>query len=230
MYTFAPQFLFNSRKTENGYNPTSFGDSRSLMRRPSAIALCIVSLLALTACSPRDFLSRRLATDLIAASDAFRTPQRFVLQTGIQSSQAYPSPEFLTLQHHGWIAANSTNCTPAVAPPPCWEILLTPSGVETVHALLPNGEAGRSPLSIPVAKREFVGVTGVSRQGSTADVEFTWRWIPLNEMGAALYSSDLHYRSTVGFKLYDDGWRVTETVPHPGQTLGDALKNAEPIP
>ena len=190
----------------------------------------LVFLLLLTSCSPRDFLTRRLATDLIAASDVFRAPQRFVLQTGIHSSQAYPSSEFLALQHHGWIAANSASCPPAVAPPPCWDVLLTPSGVETVHALLPGGEAEKSPLSIPVAKREFVAVTGISKQDSAADVEFTWRWVPLNEIGAALYSSDLHYRSTVGFRRFDDGWRVTESVPHPGQTLEDALKNAEPVP
>jgi len=194
------------------------------------LTLGLISLLLLVSCSPRDFLTRRLAADLIATSDVFRAPQRFVLQTGIQSSAAYPSPEFLALQHHGWITANSSNCPPSVAPPPCRDILLTPSGVETVHALLPTGEAEKSPLTIPVARREFVAVTGISKQGNTAEVEFTWHWGPLNEIGAALYSSDLHYRSTVGFRRYDDGWRVTESLPHPGQTLDDALKNAEPIP
>jgi hypothetical protein len=192
--------------------------------------LALFALFFLTACSPRDFLSRRLATDLIVSSEAFRTPQQFILQTGIRASGSYPSPEFLALQHHGWITANSANCPPAVTPPPCWDVLLTPSGVETIHALLPAGETDRSPLSIPVAKREFVEVIGISKQDSAADVEFTWHWVPLNEIGAALYSSDLHYRSTVGFRRYDDGWRVTESVPHPGQTLEDALKNAEPVP
>jgi hypothetical protein len=192
--------------------------------------LSLIALLLLTACSPRDFLSHRLATDLISASESFRTPQRFTLQTGIQSSRSYPSPEYLALQHHGWIAANPANCPSTVTPPPCSDVLLTPSGVETVHALLPAGEAERSPLAIPVARREFVAITGISRQGSLADVEFTWRWVPLNEIGAALYSSDLHYRSTVGFRKYDDGWRVIESVPRSSQTLDDALKNADPIP
>jgi hypothetical protein len=194
------------------------------------IASLVFGLLLLTSCSPRDFLSRRLATDLICLSDTFKAPQRFVLQTGVQSAEVYPSPEYLALQHHGWIAANSANCPAGVVPPPCSEILLTPFGVETVHTLLPAGDANRSPLSIPVAKREFVAVTGISRQGSAADVEFTWRWVPLNELGAALYSSDVRYQSTVAFKQYDDGWRVTQKVPYSGQTLDEALKNAEPVP
>ena len=49
-------------------------------------------------------------------------------------------------------------------------------------------------------------------------------------MGAALYSSDLRYHSTAGFRNYDDGWRVVQSAPHSGQTLDDALKNAKPAP
>jgi hypothetical protein len=71
-------------------------------------------------------------------------------------------------------------------------------------------------------------VTGIAKQGNAADVEFTWRWIPLNEIGAALYSSELHSRSTVAFRDYDDGWRLVQTASHSGQALDDALKNAEP--
>jgi hypothetical protein len=40
----------------------------------------------------------------------------------------------------------------------------------------------------------------------------------------------VRYKSTVGFRDYDDGWRLVQTAPHPGQTLDDALKNAEPAP
>ena len=82
--------------------------------------------------------------------------------------------------------------------------------------------------SFAVARRELVAITGISKQGNLADVDFTWRWIPLNEVGAALYSGDLHYKSTVGFREYDDGWRIVLSTPHVSQTLDDALKNAEP--
>jgi len=197
------------------------------MRKKSILAL--IGALCLAACSPRDFLTRRLATDLISSSDSFKAPQQFVLQTGVVSNKDYASPEYLVLQHHGWISATTAPC-PAGLAPPCWDILLTPMGVETVRALIPPEEADKPSLSIPVARRALVAVTGISKQSSVADVDFTWKWVPLNEVGAALYSGTLHYNSTVGFREYDDGWRMitSQSNPRPGQSLDDALKNGEP--
>jgi hypothetical protein len=200
-----------------------------MARKQNQFAIVLTTLF-LISCSPRDFLTRRLAADLISASNNFKTPQRFVLKTGILSSKDYPSPEYLVLQHHGWISANSSPCPRDLTPPPCWDLLLTPSGVDAVRAALPPEQTGTSLLSIPVAKRELVAVTGVSIQGNLADVEFSWKWLPLNEIGEALYSGDVHYKSVVGFRNYDDGWRMIESVPRSGQSMDDALKNAEPIP
>jgi hypothetical protein len=45
-----------------------------------------------------------------------------------------------------------------------------------------------------------------------------------------LYSGDLHYVSSVGFREYDDGWRMLQSAPRTAQTIEDALKNAEPAP
>jgi hypothetical protein len=191
------------------------------------LILSIIGLLCLASCSPRDFLTRRLAADLISASDAFKTPQQFTLQTGIVANKDYASPEYLVLQHHGWITANKAACSPGLTPP-CWDVLLTPSGVDTVRGLVPTEEADKALLFIPVARRELLGVTEISKQGSVADVDFTWKWVPLNEVGAALYSNDTRYDSTVGFRDYDDGWRVVPTALRSGQSLDDALKNAEP--
>lgn len=198
------------------------------MRKTPMLVVCIPMSLMLCSCSPRNFLTRRLATDLIAASDAFKTPQQFSLQTGILPNKDYISPEYLVLQQHGWISATAAHCAPGMVPPPCWDVLLTASGVDTVRALVPAEEADKASFFIPVARRELIGVTGISKQGSQADVDFTWRWVPLNEVGAALYSSDLHYNSTVGFREYDDGWRLMQSAPHSAQTLDDAFKNAEP--
>jgi hypothetical protein len=191
---------------------------------------CLFIALQLTACSPRDVLSRRLAGDLIAASETFKASQPFVLQTGLVSNKDYISPEYIVLQHHGWISASNTRCPADVTPPPCWDILLTPAGVDTVRPLVSGQEASRPSFAIPAAKRELVEVVGISKQGNMADVEFTWKWIPLNEIGAALYSSDLRYKSTVRFRDFDDGWRLIRSPIHPAQTLEDALKNAEPAP
>ena len=197
------------------------------MRKILIFALPLLSL-ALASCSPRDFLTRRLATDLIAATPQFQTPQQFTLQTGTVANKDYVSPEYIVFQQHGWISATKAPCSPGL-PPPCWDVLLTPSGVDTVRALVPPQEADKALLFIPVAKRELLGVTGISKQGSAADVDFLWKWAPINEVGAALYSTDVHYLSSVGFRDYDDGWRVViaPSAARPGQPLDDALKNAE---
>ena len=205
-----------------GRSPACFGFSW-LMRKK--FILSVIGTLFLSSCSPRDFLTRRLATDLIAASDAFKAPQQFALQTGIVSNKDYVSPEYIVLQQHGWIAANSAKC-PAGTPPPCWDVLLTPSGVDTIRALVPAEEAEKPLFFIPVAKRELVAVTGISKQGNLADVDFTWKWVPLNEVGAALYSADLHYSSTVAFRDYDDGWRIVAT-PAASRIRADARRRPQ---
>jgi hypothetical protein len=192
------------------------------------LILSLIAVLFFPTCSPREFLTRRLAADLISVSEAIKAPQQFALQTGIVSNKDYISPEYLVLQQHHWISATPARCSPGMTPSPCWDVLLTPAGVETVRSLVPAEEAGKPLLQIPVARRELVGVTGISKQGNQAEVDFTWRWAPLNEVGAALYSGDLHYTSTVEFREYDDGWRMLQSAPRAGQTLDDALKNAEP--
>lgn len=190
----------------------------------------IIGLLLCTSCSPRDFLTRRLAADLISGSNTFRAPQAFVLHTGIVASKDYPSPEFLVLQRHGWVSAGTAPCPAGLAPPPCWDILLTPSGVDTVRSILPPEETTKPSFTIPAARRQLIAITGISKQDGSADVEFAWRWTPMNEIGAALYSSELRYRSTAAFRDYDDGWRVVETGLPPNQSLDESLKSAEPIP
>jgi hypothetical protein len=188
------------------------------------------ALLFLTACSPRDFLTRRLAGDLISNADFFKAPQEYVLQTGVISNKDYLASEYQALQHRGWINATAVSCPSSLGPPPCWDILLTPSGGETVRTVISQEEAQKPAITIPVAHRSLVHVTGISKQGIVADVEFTWRWVPQNEIGAALYSPDAHYRSTVGFRQYDDGWRVMQSAPRARQTLDDSLRSAEPVP
>jgi hypothetical protein len=195
------------------------------MRKPSIVALilCGISM----SCSPRDYLTRRLAADLISASSTFRAPQRFELHTGVVSNADYISPDYLALQHHGWISAINGTCVPPLAPP-CWQISLTPSGVDTIQTLIAPGDNDRQSFNIPAARREVTAITAIAKQGNAADVEFTWHWIPMNELGAALYSGENRYTSTVKFRRYDDGWRVIERSSFSGQPLDDALKHAEP--
>jgi hypothetical protein len=198
------------------------------MRKIPVLVCCLGSLLVLSSCSPRNYLTRRLAADLIRGADPFRAHQRFQLRTGVISNKDYPSPDYLVLQHHGWISATKAACPAALAPPPCWDVMLTPSGVDTFQSLIAPGNAEKQSFNIPAARRELVAITGIARQRNVADVEFTWRWIALNEVGAALYPGGNHYRSTTILRKYDDGWRIVPTVAHPGQPLDEALKNAEP--
>jgi hypothetical protein len=191
----------------------------------------VALLLCAAACSPRDFLTRRLAADLIAASETFKSTEQFGLRTGIISNKDYISPEYLVLQRHGWITGAAHACPQDVAPPPCWQVALTPIGVDTFHDLISNGDTNGNYFSVPVARRQLIGVSGISRSGNSADVEFLWKWVPLNEVGGALYAGGVQYRSTVGFRQYDDGWRVVEgSAPKNDQSLEDALKDSEPAP
>ncbi|HTS05207.1 MAG TPA: hypothetical protein VMP68_06455 [Candidatus Eisenbacteria bacterium] len=193
-------------------------------------SILLIALMLLVSCSPRDYLSRRLATDLIASSAEFNQQQQVILKTGVVSNKDYVAPEFVVLQHHGWVTANSAKCPPGLEAAPCWDISLTPAGVDTIHLLVHAEEATKPAIPIPAARRELISVTGISKQGISADVEFTWRWIPVNEIGAAFYFEDQHYRSLVGFRQFDDGWRIVQSVPRSGQSIEEALKNAEPTP
>ena len=180
------------------------------------------------ACSPRDFLSRRLATDLISSSEAFKAPQVFWLKTGIVSNKDFNSPDSLVLQRRGWTIGTQQKCPAGVDPPPCWDVILSPHGVDTFRSLISESTRGGTLMPIRVAQREIVDITGISKAGNFADVEFLWHWVPLNEVGGALYDSGVRYRSTVGFRSYDDGWRVQIEPLHNNQPLDDALRTAQP--
>lgn len=180
------------------------------------------------ACSPRDFLTRRLAADLISTSEAFKQSQVFLLRTGTVSNKDFSSPESMVLQRRGWIIGTQQKCPATIEPPPCWDILLSPLGVETIRPLISNALPDNGPIAIPVARRELLGISGISKAGNFADVEFSWRWVSLNQIGASLYDSGVHYRSTVGFRGYDDGWRVVEQSVPNNQPLDEALRNAQP--
>lgn len=173
-------------------------------------------------------MTRRLAADLIASSGAFGAPQQFQLRTGVVNNQDYLSSSYPALQHRGWISASSVNCPPVLAPPPCWELTLTPAGVDTIQNLIAPGDAEKRSFSFPVARRELIAITGIAKNGGVADVEFTWKWVPLNEVGATLYSSEAHYRSVVAFRDYDDGWRVVEKASQLGVPMDQAIETAQP--
>jgi len=198
------------------------------MKKP-LLPILLACLCLAQACSPRDFLTRRLAADLIASSDAFKATQRFWLRTGAISNKEYLSPEYMVLARRGWINASNAPCPAEIAPPPCWDVALTPLGVDTFRGLMPNNSAPSSYFSVPAARRQLLGVSGISKRDDLAEVDFQWKWAPLNEVGAALYGDGVPYNTTVGFRHYDDGWRVIESKePVQFQGIDDALKGSQP--
>lgn len=201
------------------------------MRRQRQAALIFSVLCLAVACSPRDFLTRRLATDLIAGSETFKTTQLFWLRTGVISNKDYASPEYLVLRRRGWITASNAACTADLGQAPCWNVVITPLGVDALRDWVTATAASSQYISVPVAQRELLELSGIRKNENFADVDFRWRWAPVNEVGAALYAKGTEYISTVGFAHYDDGWRVIEGGSlRSSQGLNDALKNAEPAP
>ena len=197
------------------------------MRTAKTLLLSVLFCL-IPGCSPRDFLTRRLAADLISASDAFKAPQVFWLRTGIVSNKDFSSPDSMVLQRHGWIIGTEQKCPAGIDPPPCWDVVLTPLGVDTIRPLISTAFSGNGPIGIQVARRELLSISGIAKAGNFADVEFTWRWASINPVGEALYDGGVRYRSTVGFRGYDNGWRVVvQNVPN-NQPLEEALRNAQP--
>src|SRR3954465_13203115 len=112
-------------------------------------SLLLATLLCLgTACSPRDFLTHRLATDLISASEVFRAPQVFWLKTGVVSNKDFNSPDSLVLQRRGWIIGTEEKCPAGVDPAPCWDVVLSPHGVDTFRSLITESTHGGTLMPI----------------------------------------------------------------------------------
>lgn len=198
-----------------------------LIRTAKTLLLAVLLCLGI-GCSPRDFLTRRLAADLISASESFKAPQMFWLRPGIVSNKDFSSPDFMVLQRRGWILGTEAKCPAGMEPPPCWDVVLTPLGVDAIRPLITSALPDNGPIGIQVARRELVSITGISKAGNFAEVEFSWRWVSLNPVGAALYDGGVRYHSTVAFRGYDDGWRVVEQAIPSNQTLEEALRNAQP--
>ena len=125
-----------------------------------------MSICVVLGCSPRDFLTRRLAADLISASESFKAPQTFWLATGVVSNKDFNSPESMVLQRRGWILGTQQNCPAGIEPAPCWDVVLSPLGVDTIRPLIANGSSSNGPIAIQVARRELVGITGISKAGN----------------------------------------------------------------
>lgn len=201
-------------------------------RKLPRVLLCLAAIcfvISNVGCSPRDFLTRRLAGDLIAASEEFKAPQLFSLRSGVYSNKEFNSPDIMVMKRRGWIVGTAQKqCPVGIQPPPCWDVVLSPLGVDAIRPLISTAMPSAGTVSLQTAYRQMDSISGISKAGNFADVEFLWHWASLNQVGAALYDSGVHYRSTVGFRKFDDGWKLVDKRLPANQSLENALKNAQP--
>jgi hypothetical protein len=168
--------------------------------------------------------------DLISAADAFKAPQLFWLRSGIVSNKDFSSPEMMVLKRRGWIIGDQQKeCPLGVEPPPCWDVILTPLGIDTIRPLISTALPDAGSIAIQAAHRELVSIESIGKADSVAEAAFIWHWVPFNQVGAAVYDSGVHYRSTVEFRKYEGGWRIAEQPGHVNQPLDAALQNAQPV-
>ena len=55
-----------------------------------------------------------------------------------------------------------------IAPAPCWDMVITPLGVDALRDWVSATAASSQYISVPVAQRELLAVTGIRKSGSFA--------------------------------------------------------------
>lgn len=131
------------------------------------VVIALIALLALNACQSIGItddpkvLSRPKAAAIIKQSPAM---QKLVM---IKFEVQPYNPQILVAQHFGYMETG--------------KLALTEKG----RQLWRDWGFQVDEHIVPVARAQFVQITGISASGSTAEVHFTWQWEP-NDAGKAL--------------------------------------------
>lgn len=181
-------------------------------------------LLSLAGCTSKD-LSRSTAESQITEANDFKSPYQIEYTQGsikfnegllmvISEDETKEeatqrkiknymelTPQVAVLYHHGLVEPKVTS-RDARAPgkvyqnnPVFWRFIERYVGTEKADKYWQQTGFQSTRETFPVAQREFIEVTGITKQGETqAMVEFTWRWKP-NEIGKALDSSTSEFKS-----------------------------------
>jgi hypothetical protein len=190
------------------------------------LALLVLAATTAYACSERTLTPDRAAS-LIRDLDQFKREAHVTIQTGVpfQSlfrclSQAEVERTPLTrfLVERGWVRFEVREATLGLgAKAPCPAMALTAAG-HTASAQWARGRSSsteETTWAVPVARRELLGVAGLSiGPDGSAQVEFDWKWTP-NETGAALRESidkasalfEQVRKSRASCRRTDEGWR-----------------------
>jgi len=194
----------------------------------SAAIIALCAPLLTCGCSKK--LTRTKAAKAIQASVAFQQPKviRFpvgMIISGSDLSRAYPvlSREYPLLNN-----ANVASLQPAG--PGQYQFAWGALGQSRTKAVGPNE------YELAYGVRELIQVNGVAESGEgRADVDFTWQWKPIliehprssweegfnqaitswlkdaHEVGTGKLIGGVR-KTTVPFRLYDDGWRIPDGV------------------
>lgn len=163
-------------------------------------ALVMLAAVAICACSEGTLNSERVAT-MIADNDGFKREADFTIQTDVPmqtafeclaESQVARMPLHQFAEERGWIRYEARTANLGFGKTAsCPAVALTPDG-QKASATWTRGRIA-SPQegvawSVPIGRRELVGVTSVSpTQDHSTQVEFDWKWSP-NDTGRALRS------------------------------------------
>lgn len=190
------------------------------------LALLVLTAIMGYSCSERTLTPDRAAS-LIRDLDQFTREAHVTIQTGIpfqslfrclSQAEVERTPLSRFLVERGWVRFEVREATLGLgAKAPCPAMALTAAG----DAASAQWTRGRSPSpegttwAVPVARRELMGVTGLSTgPDGSAQVEFDWKWAP-NETGAALGKAidkanalfQQVRKSRASCRRSDDGWQ-----------------------
>ena len=150
-----------------------------------------------TACG--NDLSRSKAKKEIEDSITFKEPPAIYIEIGTLGEQCIPlSPERdkgnLLLRELGILRIEKTG-------PSLWNVSLTEKGKELFARLQQTPYGGSKEkgcdyqqITLPLATREIIEVTGIQRDGNKSIAEFSWKWAP-TEFGRALFEDTAEYKA-----------------------------------
>ena len=195
------------------------------MRTRFGLGLLVVAGMSF-GCSERA-LSPDFAATSIADLEAFKRNAHFIIRTDAPFQSAFQclsqsavegSPLNQFVVSRGWARYETRQAILGFGKKEsCPALALTPTG-EAASAKWTKGNggpAGGTAWTIPIARRELLGVPRLTAVGdNSTQVDFDWKWTP-NEVGAALRESipeadgffDQSRQGRASCLGPDDGWR-----------------------
>jgi hypothetical protein len=181
--------------------------------------LYLFIILALTGCTNAKELNRVRAADIIQSSGSFQESRKLPIATGgfcgsLEKFQQNDNKNaYIVLKSLGLVELTNDGDWPECGGRT--KVSFSDKGrVESKSWTLVESHPGTNDYwDIDIADREIVEITGITQgKEGEAKVEFTWKWVPANEIGKRLLIVNNVFRTAIQFQLYDDGWRVNDQL------------------